>query len=623
MKRCGLGWVILSLFVVAHLAVGLSHVYAQATYPERPIKLISTFAPGGPVEAVALAIAAAAKKYLPQPMEVVTVAGEAGITGAAEAIKAKPDGYTLAVSAMGPLTIQTHLLKAPFGPPDDYTPIINLINNPVCLAVRSDSPFKTAKELIDYARANPGKLRVGSFVPGSVLHLCAEQLSLKAGIKFQQALVAAAPLALNGLLSGHLDAVSQHHGVFYKAFQEGKVRILGVFEAKRNPVYPDAPTFRELGYDITTSSYNPIIGPKNLPPNVLATLENALRKAMTDPIFTEAMKSKGMDVSYEGSHDLRRHLAVDYIENEKLLASIGLIKTGTTFPAKPIEIIVPFGLGTNVERLLQTTIPFLQKELGQDIWISFVPGDGGSKGLAQVAKTERGGYVLGFTPPRPLLVNPKLTKTDYTLGDFKPVAQVGLFYTGLVVPADSKWKTAKEFIEEARKNPEAFAYASGGEFSLPHLAMEYFNQTCGLKVKHKAFESSPAAVKAVLEGKADLTMTDIQAQFGKDGKTRILALATEKRLPEWPDVPTLKELGYEVVFDVWQGLVAHKNTPSSVVAKLEGAMKTVSEKPEYRQAVSKGTGANVTFLGSTDWGTKWSKESKIFEEVLGKLGARK
>jgi tripartite-type tricarboxylate transporter receptor subunit TctC len=596
---------------------------AQGTFPEKPIKLISTFAPGGPVEAVALAIAASAKKYLPQPIEVVTVAGDAGLTGAAEAIKANPDGYTLAVSAMGPLTIQTHLLKAPFGPPDDYTPIINLINNPVCLAVRSDSPFKTAKEFIDYAKANPGKLRVGSFVPGSVLHLCAEQLSIKAGIKFQQALVAAAPLALNGLLGGNLDAVSQHHGVFYKAVQEGKVRILGVFEAKRNPVYPDAPTFKELGYDITTSSYNPVIGPKNLPADVLATLETALRKAMEDPVFTEAMKSKGMDVYYEGSADLRKQLTADYKGNEKLLESMGLIKSGTVFPSKPIEIIVPFGPGSNVERLLQTTIPYLQKELGKDIWISFVPGDGGSKGMAEVAKTERGGYLLGFTPPRPLLINPKVTKTPYALGDFAPVAQVGVYYTGLVVPAGSKWRTAQDFIGDARKNPESLTYATGGEFSLAHLAMEALNQAGGIKIKHATFENGAAAVAGVIEGKADMTMTDIQAQFGKDGKTRILAIATEKRLPEWPDVPTFKELGYDVVFDVWQGIVAHKSTPVEVVAKVETAMKKVAEMSGYREAAASGTGATVAFLGSKEWAVKWAKEDKAFETVLGQLGIRK
>jgi tripartite-type tricarboxylate transporter receptor subunit TctC len=591
----------------------------RTTFPERPIKLISTFAPGGPVEAVALAIANAANKYLPQPMEVVTVAGDAGLTGAAEAIRANPDGYTLAVSAMGPLTIQTHLLKAPFGPPDDYTPIINLINNPVCLAVRSDSPFKTAMEFIDFARANPSRLRVGSFVPGSVLHLCAEQLGIKAGIKFQQALVAAAPLALNGLLNGNMDAVSQHHGVFYRAVQEGRVRILGVFEARRNPVYPDAPTFRELGYDITTSSYNPIIGPKNLPVDVMATLEVALRKAMEDPVFTEAMKKQGMDVAYEGSSDLRRHLAADYRSNEKLLESIGLIKSGTTFPSKPIEIIVPFAPGSNVERLLQTTIPYLQKELGKDIWISFVPGDGGSKGLSEVAKTERGGYLLGFAPPKPLLINPKVMKTPYTLNAFAAVAQVGVYYTGLIVPEGSKWQTVKDFIDDAHKNPVSLTCATGGEFSLAHLAIEALNLAIGTKINHRIFENGLAAVKGIIEGMADAAMTDIQAQFGRDGKTRILALATGKRLPEWPDIPTFKELGYDVLFDVWQGIVTHRDTPVEVIAKIEAALKKIAEMPDYRKALSLGTGAEAAFLGSKEWAAKWAWEDKAFENILKQI----
>jgi tripartite-type tricarboxylate transporter receptor subunit TctC len=243
--------------------------------------------------------------------------------------------------------------------------------------------------------------------------------------------------------------------------------------------------------------------------------------------------------------------------------------------------------------------------------------------MAEVAKTERGGYLLGFTPPRPLLINPKVTKTPYALGDFAPVAQVGVYYTGLVVPAGSKWRTAQDFIGDARKNPESLTYATGGEFSLAHLAMEALNQAGGIKIKHATFENGAAAVAGVIEGKADMTMTDIQAQFGKDGKTRILAIATEKRLPEWPDVPTFKELGYDVVFDVWQGIVAHKSTPVEVVAKVETAMKKVAEMSGYREAAASGTGATVAFLGSKEWAAKWVKEDKAFEMVLGQLGIRK
>ena len=301
----------------------------------------------------------------------------------------------------------------------------------------------------------------------------------------------------------------------------------------------------------------------------------------------------------------------------------GSVEAQTNFPSKPIEIIVPFGPGSNVERLLKTTTPYLQNELGADIRISSIPGDGGSKGLAELTKTDRGGYLLAFTPPRPLLINPKVTKTPYTLGDFIAVAQVGVFYTGLVVPAGSKWRTAQDFIDDALKNPGAFTYATGGELSLAHLAMEALSQVSGMKIKHSPFDNGGAAVRGVMEGRADIAMTDIQAQFSKDGKTRILAIATETRLSDWPEVPTFKELGYDVVFDVWQGIVAHKGTPAEVVAKLESAMKKVAEMPGYRQAVSSGTGATTAFLGSKDWAAKWAREDKAFESVLSGLATRK
>jgi len=295
-------------------------------FPEKPITIIVGFPPGGSLDLTAqpLAKAVNAKKYLPQLLEVVHRPGEAGTNGMAELLDSEPDGYTLNLGAMGLLTLQPHLRDLPYHTATDYTPIISLVNNPVCLAVRHDAPWENISEFISDAGDRPGKIRVGDLGKGSALHLATEQLKLAAGIDLTPAHMSGSPENLEALLDGKVEGVTNHHAVFPAEVEAGRVRILGVFEKKRNPLYPQAETFIEAGYDVTFDSYACIVGPKDLPDAIVSILHAAFKKAMADPLFTVPMKEKGLDLFYKNPQDLKAILMQDYEANAKVVRAIGL-----------------------------------------------------------------------------------------------------------------------------------------------------------------------------------------------------------------------------------------------------------------------------------------------------------
>jgi len=278
------------------------------------------------MDMTARAITEAVKKYFPKPMAVVNRPGAAGTIGAAEIIQAMPDGYTIGITAVAVLTIQPHRTKLPYGSPEDYTPIIKLNNLPICFAVRKDAPWKTMKEVIEYARDNPGKLRVGHPGLGTILHLNLEMLKGMAKVDMTAVPFAGGGESVPALLGGHVEALSVHHGEIIAQVKAEKAKVLAVFEEKRNPLFPEVPTFREIGYDITMGVYYMVIGPKGLSPEIVAKLHDAFKKAMEEPVFIEAMKARGFDVSYEGTEDIKKRLMRDYEQNAKLVEILKLEK---------------------------------------------------------------------------------------------------------------------------------------------------------------------------------------------------------------------------------------------------------------------------------------------------------
>lgn len=295
-------------------------------FPDKPITIIVGFPAGGSLDIVAQPLTKAANELnlLPQPIQVIHHPGEAGTLGMARLLDAPADGYTINLGAMGLLTLQPNLRNLQYKTADDYTPIIGLVSNPVSIAIRADAPFQTVKAFIAFAKANPGKIRVGDLGKGSALHMSTEQMKLTADIDLTCVHMTGSPENLQALLDGKVQAVTNHHAVFTEEVNAGNIKVLGVFEPERNALFPESETFLENGYDIIFDSYTCMTGPKDLPNEITMLLHDTFKKAMASPIFIEPMKERGLDLNYQHPSDLKNILNRDYLANQKVIRAIGL-----------------------------------------------------------------------------------------------------------------------------------------------------------------------------------------------------------------------------------------------------------------------------------------------------------
>lgn len=299
---------------------------AGAEYPERPVTLICPFPAGGAMDATARALADAMKKTFPKPLVVLNRPGAAGTIGNAELVQAKPDGYTVGISAVGVLAVQPHITDLPYKGPDTYTPVMKLVNLAMVLAVKQDAPWKTAQEFLAAAKRTPGKLRVSSPGVGSMLHLALEELKARASADLTHVPFAGNAEALPALLGGHVEGAILHPSEVGPHVQAGKARVLLVFEPRRLAMFADAPTARELGYDVAMGVFYALIAPKGAPAAVVQALHQAGKRAIDDPAFVTMMKTRGFDVDYQGPDAVTKELWDAYRRSEPLVKKLGLKK---------------------------------------------------------------------------------------------------------------------------------------------------------------------------------------------------------------------------------------------------------------------------------------------------------
>ncbi|MEX2147082.1 MAG: tripartite tricarboxylate transporter substrate binding protein, partial [Candidatus Rokuibacteriota bacterium] len=297
---------------------------ALAEYPERPVTLICPFPAGGAMDIVSRGLSEAMKKTFPQPLAVVNRAGGAGTIGNSEVVQARPDGYTLGISAVAVLTVQPHRTALPYKGPDTYAPINKLVNLAIVLAVKQDAPWKTGAEFLAAAKQAPGKIRVSSPGIGTILHLILEDLKGQATVDLTHVPFRGNGEAIPALLGGHVEASIVHPGEIVPHVEAGKARVLMVFEPARDPLFPDVPTAKELGHDITLGVYYVLIAPKGTPAAVVDKVSAAARKALEDPGFVSMAKARGFQIDYKGAEDLTKELWDSYRRFEPLVKKLGL-----------------------------------------------------------------------------------------------------------------------------------------------------------------------------------------------------------------------------------------------------------------------------------------------------------
>ena len=281
------------LLIAAALALAVSPAAAQsaADYPNKPVRVLVTVPPGGGVDTVTRLVTGRMAAKLGQPF-VVENRGGAGGSIAAEAVyKSDPDGYQLMGSQPSPITTNVALYKSLNYDPTKFQFVGIMSRIPNVLLVKNDFPAKTAKEFVDYVKANPGKVNYASQGPGTTSHLTAELYAKLTGSKITHVPYKGTGPALNDIVAGHVDFIFMQLESAIKLHEGGKARILAVTTANRIPQLPDVPTSIELGMPgLISDTWNAITAPPGTPMPIVTKLNETLNAVLKEPELVERYK---------------------------------------------------------------------------------------------------------------------------------------------------------------------------------------------------------------------------------------------------------------------------------------------------------------------------------------------
>ena len=304
------------------MLLGSAGATAQ-NYPERPITLICAYGVGASTDLAMRALAEAASKHLGQRIIVENRPGASGTIGPTYlARNARPDGYTI---GQMPITVfrMPYLEKVNYEPLKDFTWIIGVTGYTFGVAVRSDSAWKSFKDLVTDARGKPGRISYASPGIGTSLHITMEEIGRKDGIEWLHI-----PLkegGVNQLLGGHVNvhASSTQWGELITA---GRVRLLVTWGEKRTKRWPDVPTLKELGYDIVSVSPYGLAGPRGMEPKIVAVLHDAFKKALDDPVYQKTIERIEQENWYLNSADYARYAQETFAAEKSVIERLGLRK---------------------------------------------------------------------------------------------------------------------------------------------------------------------------------------------------------------------------------------------------------------------------------------------------------
>jgi len=312
------------------LAVGAttlaSSTWAQPSYPTRPIKLICPWPAGGSSDQVMRALADATGRVLGGTVVVENKPGASGMLGPNELVSAKPDGYTLSQLTIGVLRLP-HMQKMMFNPLSDFTYVACLTGYTFGMAVRADSPFKSIKDMVSFAKANPGKFTYGSTGTGTTPHLAVEEFAMKAGIELQHVPFKGSSDGLQALLGGHISAHSDATG-WAPHVDAGTMRLLATYGSKRTKRWAQVPTLNELGFETVSDSPFGIGAPRGMDPALTKRLDEAFKKALEDPQVIASFEKYDQPVIYMGSDEYARFAQRTFVSEKRLIEKLGLAKAG-------------------------------------------------------------------------------------------------------------------------------------------------------------------------------------------------------------------------------------------------------------------------------------------------------
>ncbi len=325
MNRYGLSWLVCGLTLITFLG----GAQAQEKYPNRPIELVVPFGPGGVADVVARIYSEELARVLKVPIIVVNRAGGSGIQGTMYVIRAKKDGYTLLAPPSTPILLPPVITpkEAPYDPLKDIVPLGRFGDVPSVFGVRSDPPFQTLDELIEYARKNPGKLNNSSVGLAEEGYLNLEILCARSKIKIISIPFKSGAESMNALLGGHVDMTSSTITAQGAQIKAGKLRGLAITSKTRHPDFPNIPTTAELGYpDVNFLIWFGIFAPAGVPQAILNVLVPAVEKVFKNPEVVQRATTAGIRAEYKTPEELRYIIESDIRIVEKVAQDANLVQ---------------------------------------------------------------------------------------------------------------------------------------------------------------------------------------------------------------------------------------------------------------------------------------------------------
>lgn len=296
---------------------------AQSRFPDRSIRVLVGWTPGGATDLQMRSICEAATRRFGQSVVVENKAGASGTLGVQlVAREARPDGYTLSQVPNGTFRLPAMAARPNWDPLTDFTWIIRLVGYMGGVVVRADSPFRTLHDLVQYARANPGKISYGT--PGAnTTEVQLQRFARQAGIDWVPVPFRGAAPNLQALLAGDIH-FSAETSAWSDMAIEGRVRPLAVWMSERAGRFPNVPTFRELGYDVLGESTYGLVGPKGMDPGVVKILHDGFKEALYDPQHLSVLQRFDMPVRYLDSAGYAAFAVEQYEEEKRVVQELGL-----------------------------------------------------------------------------------------------------------------------------------------------------------------------------------------------------------------------------------------------------------------------------------------------------------
>ncbi len=295
------------------------------------------------------------------------------------------------------------------------------------------------------------------------------------------------------------------------------------------------------------------------------------------------------------------------------------------FPNRPISLVAPFPPGGIADLTARPVAAAMEKVLKNPVVVVNKTGAAGAVGMSFVANSKPDGYTLllalssiSIIPEADKLFD---RKPAYTMDQLTPIALISADPTILVVHADRPWRSVKELVEDAKKRPGEISFSSSGVYGTLHMATEMLSHAAGVKFKHVPYGGAGPALTAILGGHVDMLASGpaVVLPHIKAGKLRPLAGWGTKRVAAIPDLPTFKELGYDIEFYIWAGVFAPTGTPAPVLKVVRDAVRQAVQDLDFKTAMAK-IETPVAYLDAPEFQKFWDKDAKMLADAIKQAG---